>query len=155
GVARVQVELADLRGRHVDVIGARQVVVVGRTQEAEAVGQRLEHTLGEDVAALLGAHAQDFEDDLLLAHAGRAGDVEVLGNLRERGDAHFLHRRERDRLRGSLRLRWRGRRRGRRRGSRGGGGRRGAGGFVRRNGGGYATVRFGRLAIIFHSSSSP
>ena len=36
-VAGLQVELADLRRRDVDVVGARQVVVVGRAQEAEAV----------------------------------------------------------------------------------------------------------------------
>ena len=48
GVAGVQVELADLRRRDVDVVGAGQVVVVGRAQEAEAVGQRLEHAFGED-----------------------------------------------------------------------------------------------------------
>jgi hypothetical protein len=45
GVAGVQVELADLRRRDVDVVGAGQVVVVGRAQEAEAVGQHFEHAL--------------------------------------------------------------------------------------------------------------
>ncbi len=166
-VARVQVELADLRRRHVDVVRARQVVVVGRAQEAEAVRQRLEHAFREDVAALLGAHAQDLEDQLLLAHAGGAGDVELLGDLGEGGDVHLLHCRERDRLRGSALL---GRRLVRRRAARGGrrfggGGRggdrgwRGAffffllGGWG--GGGAYAAVCFGRLAIIFHSSSSP
>ncbi len=49
-ITRAQVESADLRRRHVDVVGAGQVVVVGRAQEAEAVGQDLEHALGEDRA---------------------------------------------------------------------------------------------------------
>src|SRR5262245_30155440 len=144
----MQIELANLRRRDVDVIRARQVVVVGRAQEAEAVGERFEHSLREDVAALLGTHAEDLEDQLLLAHAGGAGDFELLGDLGQRGDAHLLHRRERDRLSGGswsrrlgrlgdrlllllLFFRW------------GGGG------------GAYAAVCFGRLAIIFHSSSSP
>jgi hypothetical protein len=39
GVAGAQVEAADLRGRDVDVVGPGQIVVVGRAQEAEAVGQ--------------------------------------------------------------------------------------------------------------------
>ncbi len=56
-VAGVQVELADLRRGDVDVVGAGQVVVVGGAQEAEAVGQRLEHPFGEDQAALLGARS--------------------------------------------------------------------------------------------------
>ena len=62
--------------------GPGQVVVVGRAQEAEAVGQALEHALGEDQAALLGLRLEDLEDQLLLAHAGGALDAEVLGDLR-------------------------------------------------------------------------
>ena len=77
----MQVELADLRGGDVDVVGAGQVVVVRGAQEAEAVGQRLEHAFGEEQAALLGARAEDLEDQLLLAHAGGAGHVELLGDL--------------------------------------------------------------------------
>ena len=98
GVAGVQVELADLRRRDVDVVGAGQVVVVGRAQEAEAVGQHLEHAFREDQAALLGARLQDLEDQLLLAHAGRARHVELLGDLGQRADAHVLERRELDAL---------------------------------------------------------
>ena len=67
--------------------GPGQVVVVGRAQESEAVGQHLEHAFREDEAALLGLRLQDLEDQLLLAHAGRAGDVQVLGDLRELLDA--------------------------------------------------------------------
>ena len=68
-VAGLQVELANLRRRDVDVVGARQVVVVGRAQESEPVRQHLEHALREDEAALLGLRLQDLEDQLLLAHA--------------------------------------------------------------------------------------
>ena len=78
--------------------GPGQVVVVGRAQEAEAVGQHLEHAFREDEAALLGARLQDLEDQLLLAHAGRARHVELLGDLRQRADAHVLERREIDAL---------------------------------------------------------
>ena len=49
-VAGAQVEAPDLRRRDVDVVGARQVVLVRRAQEAVAVGQDLEHALGEDLA---------------------------------------------------------------------------------------------------------
>ena len=93
-VAGVQIELADLRRRDVDVVGAGQVVVVGRTQEPEAVGQRLEHALREDQPALLGPRPQDLEDQLLLAHAGRARHLEVLADLGQLGDAHLLQRGE-------------------------------------------------------------
>src|SRR5262249_28326471 len=36
----------------------------------------------------------DFENELLLAHAGRARDVEPLRDLGQRADAHVLQRRE-------------------------------------------------------------
>ncbi len=89
-VAGLQVELAYLGGGNVDVVGARQVVVVGRAQEAEAVGQHFEHAFREDEPALLGLRLEDLEDQLLLAHAGRAGDLEILGDLGEVLDAHLL-----------------------------------------------------------------
>src|SRR6185436_16078069 len=97
-VAGVQVELPDLGGGYVDVVGPGEVVVIGGAEEAEAVGQHFEHALGEDEAALLGPRLQDLEDQLLLAHAGRARHVELLGDLRERPDAHVLERREIDAL---------------------------------------------------------
>src|SRR5262249_60795156 len=56
----------------------------------------LEHPLGEEIAALLGAAAEDLEDELLLAHAGRARDVELLGDLGQLLGAHFLERRQVD-----------------------------------------------------------
>src|SRR5207237_7857842 len=71
GVPRVQVELPDLRRRHVDVVRTGEVVVARRAEETEAVRQRLEHSLREQVAALLGARLQDLENELLLAHARR------------------------------------------------------------------------------------
>ena len=76
GVAGAQVELADLRGRDVDVVGPGQVAVLGGAQEAEAVGQDLQHALGEDQPFLLRLRAQDLEDQLLLLHGGRAGDLQ-------------------------------------------------------------------------------
>ncbi len=90
GVAGAQVEAADLRRRDVDVVRPGQVVVLGGAQEAEAVGQAFEHAFGEDQAALFRLRLQDLEDQLLLAQAGGAGDVHVLGHLVELLDAHIL-----------------------------------------------------------------
>jgi hypothetical protein len=73
GVAGLEVELANLRGRDVDVVGAGQVVVVGRAQEAVAVGQDFQHALGEDVAFFFALGLKDLEDQVLLAEAAGAG----------------------------------------------------------------------------------
>src|SRR6266851_5125048 len=136
GVSRVKIEFPDLRRRDVDVVGAGQVVVVGRPEEAEAVGQRLEHALRKDQAALFGARLEDLEDELLFAHAGCARHLELLGDLRERPDAHVLERRQLDALyflgwRGAVAL---GRLRLRR---------------------GCLLRLLARLSIRFHSASSP
>ncbi len=42
-VAGLQIEPANLRGRHINVLRARQIVETLRTQEAEAFGQHLQH----------------------------------------------------------------------------------------------------------------
>ena len=89
-VPGAQVELADLGGRDVDVVGTGQVAVLGGAQEAEAVGQDLEHALGEDEPFLLRLGAQDLEDQLLLLHGGRARDLQRLGHRGQLADAHLL-----------------------------------------------------------------
>ncbi len=86
GVAGAQIEFADLRRRDVDIVRARQIVVLRRAQEAEAVGQAFQHAFGEDQAVLLGLRAEDLEDQLLLAHAATAGDGQFLGDFRQVGD---------------------------------------------------------------------
>ena len=70
--------------------GPGQVVVVGGAQEAEAVGQDLEHALAVDEAVLLGLRLQDGEDQLLLAHVRGALDAEALGDLRQLADLLLL-----------------------------------------------------------------
>jgi len=79
----VQVEAADLRRGDVDVVRTREVVVIGRPEEAETVRQGLQHPLPEDHAVLLGLGIEDGEDQVLLTQAGRALDVESLGNGRK------------------------------------------------------------------------
>ena len=86
GVAGAQIELADLRRRDVDIVRAGQIVVFRRAEESEAVGQAFQHAFGEDEAVLFGLRAEDLEDQLLLAHAGGAGNIQFLGDLRQVGN---------------------------------------------------------------------
>src|SRR6185436_9277907 len=92
GVAGAQVEAPDLARGDVDVVRTGEVVVLRRTQEAEAVREALEHPLGEDEAALLGLRLEHLEDQLLLAHPRRAFDAQVLADLGQLGDVHLLER---------------------------------------------------------------
>ena len=89
-VAGAQVEAADLRRRDVDVVRAGQVVVVGGPQEAEAVGQTLEHAVAEDGLVLGRVRLEQREDQLLFAEPGRAFDVEPLRHLDELGHRLLL-----------------------------------------------------------------
>ena len=84
GVARAQVEAANLARAHVDVVGAREIRAVGRAQEAEAVLQDLEHAFAEDVLAVLRVRLQDREDDVLLAGAREVLEPHRLRELHER-----------------------------------------------------------------------
>ncbi len=93
-VAGAKVEAADLRRRHIDVVGTRQVVVLGSAQEAEAVGQAFEDALGEDESALFGLALQDLEDQFLLAEAGHPLHAHVFGELVQVLDAHVFQIRE-------------------------------------------------------------
>ena len=83
GVAGAQREAPDLRGRHVDVVGARQVVGVGRAQEAEAVLQHLDHAGADDVGLLGGQLLEDGEHQLLLAHGAGVLDPGLLGEAQQ------------------------------------------------------------------------
>ncbi len=85
-VAGVQVEAADLAGAEVDVVGRRHVARFDRAQEAEAVGQDLEHAVAEDLFAGLGALLHDREHQLLLAQAGDVVDLQRLAHLDELAD---------------------------------------------------------------------
>src|SRR5262249_30451744 len=74
-VTGAQIELANLRRRDIDVVGAWQIVVFRSAQEAEAVGETLQYSFRKDEAAFFRLGAQDLEDQLLLAHAARAGNI--------------------------------------------------------------------------------
>src|SRR5580692_4049862 len=71
-VASLEVKLADLRGRDVDIVRAGQVVVVRRAKKAVAVRQNLEDAFGKNVAFLFTLGLKDLEDQILLAKAAGA-----------------------------------------------------------------------------------
>ena len=79
-VARPEVEPADLGRRDVDVIGSGQVVVVGRPEEPESVGEDLEDAFSVDEPVPLCLSLQDLEDQLLLAQAGDPLHAQVAGD---------------------------------------------------------------------------
>src|ERR1039458_6048254 len=90
GVSGFQVELADLRRRHVNVVRARQVVVVGRAQKAVAVREDLQHTFGEDVSFFFTLRLQDLEDEVLFAESAGAGELQRSGDLGQLGNVLFF-----------------------------------------------------------------
>jgi len=81
GVAGLQVELANLRRRDIDVVGTGKVVVVGGAKESVTIGEDFQHTFGEDVSFLLALRLEDLEDQVLLAQAAGAGQIELARDL--------------------------------------------------------------------------
>ena len=82
-VTGAQRETADLRRRDVDVVGARQVVRIGRTQEAEAVLQDFDDADPCDLNILGSKLFQNGEHQLLLAHGAGIFDAVLLGEGEE------------------------------------------------------------------------
>ena len=83
-VAGVQVEASDLRGRDIDVVGAREIGGFGRAQEAEAVWQHFETAVAENLFTGFSASFEDREHQFLLAQAVGVFDVEAGGHLDQR-----------------------------------------------------------------------
>ncbi len=90
GVARLEVELADLRGRHIDVVRSGQIVVVGRAKEAIAVREDFQYAFGEDVAFFFALRLEDLEDQILLAKAAGARNLEGSRNAAQFSDVFFF-----------------------------------------------------------------
>src|SRR5450755_2676280 len=89
-IAGFEIEFADLGGRDVNVVGARKVVVIGRAEEAVAVGQDFEDAFGEDVAFFFALGLEDLEDQVLLAHTAGTGEIQGPCNLGQLGDVLFF-----------------------------------------------------------------
>ena len=97
-VAGAQAEAADLRGRDVDVVGAGEVVGIGRAQEAEAVLQHLDDAFADDLDVARRELLEDREHQLLLAQGGGVLDLVFLGEDKERRRRLVLQLRELDLL---------------------------------------------------------
>ena len=80
-VTRSQVEAPDLGWRHVDIVLAGNVSE--GAQEAVAVGQNLQDSLGKKEAVLLGLRLHDLEDQLFFAKPGIVGDLHLTGGLEQ------------------------------------------------------------------------
>ena len=89
-VAGLEIELANLRRRDVDVVRAGEIVVVRRAQEAVAVGKNLQHAFGEDVAFFFALRLEDLEDQILLAKAAGSRNLQSARNTAQFGYVLFF-----------------------------------------------------------------
>src|SRR5690606_36306795 len=104
-IAGAQIEAADLARADVDVVGPGEIRAVGRTQEAEAVLQDLEHAVAVDILAAAGVRLEDGEDDVLLARASQILQPHLLRNLHQLRHRLELELRQVHRLTRSRQLR--------------------------------------------------
>ena len=86
-IAGLQLETPDLRGRDVNVLGAGQVIVAGRTEESKTVRQDFQHALTEHHAVAFGVLLENLVDDLVFLEDGDRLDATVA--------RHFLQARHR------------------------------------------------------------
>lgn len=69
GVARMQVEAADLGGRDIDVVGAGKIGRVRAAEEAEAVGQDFKRAGAGETLAFFHHLADDGKYEVLFAES--------------------------------------------------------------------------------------
>jgi hypothetical protein len=99
GIAGLERETADLRGRNIDIVRARQVVRIGRAHEAKSVLQDLDHTFADDFDFLCRKLLEDRKHQLLLAHYTSIFDLDRFCKRQKIGRSfvlellklHFLH----------------------------------------------------------------
>jgi len=74
-----------LRRGHVNVVWARKIVCVGRSQEGESVLQNLDYALANNLNLDAGELLENREHQLLLAHDRRIFNVVLLRKRQELG----------------------------------------------------------------------
>ena len=80
-ISGAQAEASDLGRGDVNVVGSGKVIIVGRTQEAEAIGQAFENAFPEDTSIFRRLALQKRENKLLFTEAGASFDIELFGEL--------------------------------------------------------------------------
>ena len=80
-IAGAQAEAAHLAGADVDIVGAGHQAAPAH--EAEAVVDDVEDAGRVDLSAALDLALEDPLDEVVLAHLGRVGDVQVAADLDE------------------------------------------------------------------------
>ncbi len=78
GVAIAQAKAADLVGRHIDVVGAGEVIRLRAAQKAEPVRQDFDDACAADLDAALGQLFQDREHHVLRAQGVRVLHLQLL-----------------------------------------------------------------------------
>src|SRR5439155_11948046 len=68
----------------------RQIVVIGGAKESVTVGQDFKHAFGEDVPFFFALGLEDLEDQVLLAQAAGAGQIQRSGDLGQLGYVLFF-----------------------------------------------------------------
>ena len=85
GVAGAQAEAADLRGRDIDIVGTRQIIGVGRAQEAEAVLQHLDDAFADDLDVAAGKFLRIANISSCLRMRRGVLDLVLLGESQQLG----------------------------------------------------------------------
>src|SRR5205085_11466973 len=89
-VAGSKIEFPDLRWGYINVVRSGQIVVIRSSEKSESIRERFQNAFTENETTLFSLCLQDLEYQFLLSHSGGALDVQVLGDLGQSGDVHFL-----------------------------------------------------------------
>ena len=90
GVASAQPEFADDLRRDVNIVGAREIIAVGRPQETKAIRHDFDGAGAGDFVAGVGRGLQNGENNVLLAQRRSVLDAEFLRHDNQVGGGFAL-----------------------------------------------------------------
>src|SRR3989338_939735 len=68
-VAGAHIKLANLRGRNIDIVGTRQIIIIWRTQKTKTLGENLQNPLPEHQPVFFRLGLEDLKNKVLLSYA--------------------------------------------------------------------------------------
>ncbi len=74
-----QRELPDLGGGNIDIVGAGEIIRIGRAQKPEAILQNFHNTFADDLGITSRQLLEDGKHQLLLPHGAGALNFQFLG----------------------------------------------------------------------------
>ena len=90
-IPRAQAKTADLRGRHIDILRAGQIIVDRGAKKPEIVRQNFKDALAYDIAAASGMRLKNLKSQLMLSKSAQTFKLQLISQRQQFGNSLALH----------------------------------------------------------------